>query len=224
LKKGYVNIVQDRLFWIQKQTFLLKWNHPHFFFLLFNFNPKVFFFFLIFFFFFFFFLFLFPFLFIFHFYFVSLIIFNLVCIYSEIEFIKPLEDVKIQGTTITFTKDEEDCTVFINKMINSGIMRMFIFFFLYHFYICIFYFVSQVLCICTDDYNYFSMRNFFFFIVMILFFIYLIIWWGIGIASESKLEVLKDCWFSSHNCFYYFLFFCLIILFYYYSNIPYIRE
>jgi hypothetical protein len=56
---------------------------------------------------------------------------------------------------------------------------------------------------------------------MILFFFYLIIWWGIGIASESKLEVLKDGWLSSHNCYYYFLIFCLIILFYYYSNIPY---
>jgi hypothetical protein len=34
-----------------------------------------------------------------------------------------------------------------------------------------------------------------FFIVMILFFFYLMIWWRIGIASESKLEVLKDGWF-----------------------------
>jgi hypothetical protein len=65
---------------------------------------------------------------------------------------------------------------------------------------------------------------YFFFIVMILFFFYLIIRWGIGIASEWKLEVLKDSWFGSHNCFYYFLLFCLIILFYYYSNIPYIGK
>jgi hypothetical protein len=59
----------------------------------------------------------------------------------------------------------------------------------------------------------------FFLFVMILFFFYLIIWWGIGIASKWKLEVLKDGWFGRHNCFYYFLPFCLIILFYYYSNI-----
>jgi hypothetical protein len=129
----------------------------------------------------------------------------------EIEFIKPLDDVKIQRKTITFTKDWVDRTVFIKKMINSGIMRMFIFF--YNFYIYIFYFVSEVLCICTDNKDWFSMRNIFFF--------YLIIWWGIGIASESKLEVLKDGWFSDHNCFYFFLLFCLNILFYYYSNIPY---
>jgi hypothetical protein len=48
---------------------------------------------------------------------------------------------------------------------------------------------------------------------MILFFFYLIIWWGIGIASESKLEVLKKGCFGDHNCFYYFLLFYLIILF-----------
>jgi hypothetical protein len=60
-----------------------------------------------------------------------------------------------------------------------------------------------------------------FFILMILFFFYLIIWWGIGIASQSKLKILKDDCFISHKCFYNFLFFCLIILFYYYSNILY---
>jgi hypothetical protein len=54
-------------------------------------------------------------------------------VYSEIEFIKPSEDVKIQRKTITFTKDEEYHTVFINKMIKSGIMRMFIFFLIYKF-------------------------------------------------------------------------------------------
>jgi hypothetical protein len=96
--------------------------------------------------------------------------------------------------------------------------------FFYNFYIYIFYFVSQVLCICTDDCGCFSMRNMFFFIfVMILFFSYLIIWWEIGIASESKLEVLKDGAFYNYNCFYYFLPFYLIILFYYYSNIPHSR-
>jgi hypothetical protein len=51
----------------------------------------------------------------------------IVCIHSDIEFIKTLDDVKIQRKAITFTKDEYDRTVFINKMINSGIMRMFIF-------------------------------------------------------------------------------------------------
>jgi hypothetical protein len=83
-------------------------------------------------------------------------------IYSEIEFIKPLNDVKIQQRTITFTKDKKNRTVFINKMINSGIMMRFIFF--YNFYIYIFCFVSHVLCICTDDRNYFSMRNMFFYL------------------------------------------------------------
>jgi hypothetical protein len=53
--------------------------------------------------------------------------FIIICIYSEIEFIKPLDDVKIRRKTITFTKNWEHHTVFINKVINSGIMRMFIF-------------------------------------------------------------------------------------------------
>jgi hypothetical protein len=88
-----------------------------------------------------------------------------------------------------FTKDYENRTVFINKMINSGIMRMFIIF--YNFYIYIFCFVSQMLCICIDDRNIFSMRFFFFFVIFI--------WWGIGIASESKLEVLKDGWLKVIN-------------------------
>jgi hypothetical protein len=66
----------------------------------------------------------------------------------------------------------------------------------------------------------FQYEKYFFFIVMILFFLYLIIWWGIGIASESKLEVFKDGHFGCHNCFYYFWLFCLAILFYCYSNIP----
>jgi hypothetical protein len=86
----------------------------------------------------------------------------LIFIYSEINFIKPLDDVKIQRKIITFTEDGYSRTIFINKMINSGIMWMFIFF--YNFYIYIFYCVSQVLCICTDYicYGYFSMRNYFF--------------------------------------------------------------
>jgi hypothetical protein len=103
---------------------------------------------------------------------------------------------------ITFTRNGYHRTVFINKLLNQGLWG------------CLFYFVSQVLCICTNDGSYFSMRN-------IFFSFYLIIWWGVGIASESKLEVLKDGWFGYHNCFYYFLLFCLTILFYYYSNIPY---
>jgi hypothetical protein len=93
--------------------------------------------------------------------------------YLEIKFIKSFFGVKIQQKTIAFTKNDEDRTVFINKMINSGIMRMFIFF--YNFYISIFYFVSQVLCICTDDHGDFSMRYIFFFNVVIVFFFYLII-------------------------------------------------
>jgi hypothetical protein len=84
--------------------------------------------------------------------------FFIICIYLEIEFIKPSDDVKIQRKIITFTKDEEDRTVFINKVINSGIMKMFTFCF-YSFYIYIFYFISQMLCICTDNCGCFSMRN-----------------------------------------------------------------
>jgi hypothetical protein len=105
------------------------------------------------------------------------------------------------------------------KLLTQGLWGCLFFF--YNFYIFIFYFVSQVLCICTDNRGGFSMGNIFIFIEMILFFFCLIIWWGIGIASESKLEVLKDGVFYNYDCFYYFLFFCIIILFYYYSNIPY---
>jgi hypothetical protein len=94
--------------------------------------------------------------------------------YSEIEFIKPSDDIKIQRKTINFTKDRYHRTVFINKKINSGIIRMFISFF-YNFYIYVFYFVSQVLCICTHNHWYFGMRNIFFFYFMILFFFHLII-------------------------------------------------
>jgi hypothetical protein len=95
-------------------------------------------------------------------------------IYSKIKFIKPSFDVEIQQKTITFTKGYGCYTAFINKIINSGIMRMFIFF--YNYYIYIFCIVSQVLCISPAGYFYgFSMRNIFYFIVMILFFLYLII-------------------------------------------------
>jgi hypothetical protein len=62
-------------------------------------------------------------------------------------------------------------------------------------------------------------KKYIYFISMIFF--YLMIWWDIGIASESKLEILKDDNFYNHNCFYYFLLFCLIILFCYCSNIQY---
>jgi hypothetical protein len=95
-------------------------------------------------------------------YFYLLTHFFIIFIYSDIEFIKPLNGDKIQRKTITFIKNGYNHTVFINKMIISGIMRMFIFF--YNFYIYIFYFVSQVLCICTDDdYDGFGMRNISFF-------------------------------------------------------------
>jgi hypothetical protein len=99
--------------------------------------------------------------------------FLLICIHLEIKFIKTLDNVKIQRKTktITFTDGWGYRTVFINKMINSGIMRMFIFF--YNFYICIFCFVSQVLCICTDDDGYFSMRNIFFYFNDFVFYFFL---------------------------------------------------
>jgi hypothetical protein len=80
-----------------------------------------------------------------------------------------LDDVKIQRKTITFTKNYTFRTIFINKMINSGNMRMFNFF--YNFYIYIFYFVSEMLCINSDSSSSFSMRYPFFFIVIILFFV-----------------------------------------------------
>jgi hypothetical protein len=139
-----------------------------------------------------------------------------------IEFIKPLDDVKIQRKTIKFTNHKEGRTVFINKMINSRIMRMFIFFaiftFIYSILLAKCYAFAQMIAIVLV-WGIISL-----FIVMILFFFHLIIWWSIGIASESKLEVLKDGWFDCYNCFHYFLLFCLIILFYYYSNIPYKGE
>jgi hypothetical protein len=100
--------------------------------------------------------------------------FLIICIHSEIEFIKPMDDVKIQRKTIIFTKEKCYRTVFINKMINSGIRRMFISF--CNICIYIFYFVSQVLCIWTNyNYSYFSMKKFIYLFVMILFFFYLII-------------------------------------------------
>jgi hypothetical protein len=111
----------------------------------------------------------------------------------------------------------------LTKWLTQGLWECLLIF--YYFYIYIFYFVSQVLCICTNlPYTSFSMRHIFYFLfTIILFFFYLIIWWGIGFASESKLEVLKNGWFWDHFCFYYFLLFSLIILFYYHSDIPYIR-
>jgi hypothetical protein len=144
----------------------------------------------------------------------------IICIfYSEIDFIKPLDDVKIQRKIITFTKDRCYRTVFINKMINSGIVRMFIFFITFIFI----YSILLTKCYASAQISIILLvwKILFFFIVMILFFFYLIIWWDIGIASESKLEVLKDGWFGNYNCFYYFLISCLIILFHYYSIITY---
>jgi hypothetical protein len=85
---------------------------------------------------------------------------------SEIEFIKPLDGVKIQGRTITFTKDLNYRTVFMKKMINSGIMRMFV----YNFYIYIFYSVREVLCICTDNRGAFGMRNYSCFLLLLYLF------------------------------------------------------
>jgi hypothetical protein len=67
----------------------------------------------------------------------------IICIYSEIEFIKPLDDVKIQRKTIKFTKNYKNRTVFINKMINSGIMRMFISLFITFVFV---YSISLVKC------------------------------------------------------------------------------
>jgi hypothetical protein len=57
---------------------------------------------------------------------ILLIHFIIICIYLEVKFIEPLDYVKIQRKKITFTRDGCYRTIFINKMINSGIMRMFI--------------------------------------------------------------------------------------------------
>jgi hypothetical protein len=66
-------------------------------------------------------------------FFYLLIHFFIIFIYSEIKFIKLSDDVKIQRKTITFTKNLEPRIVFINKMINSGIIRMFISFIIFIF-------------------------------------------------------------------------------------------
>jgi hypothetical protein len=76
-------------------------------------------------------------------YFHIFIYFFIVFIYSEIEFIKSLDDIRIQRKTIIFMKNWEYHTVFINKMINSGIMKMFILFFKIFIFI---YFILLVKC------------------------------------------------------------------------------
>jgi hypothetical protein len=117
-----------------------------------------------------------------------------------------------------FTKNNKYRTVFINKMINLWIMRMFIFSFI------IFIFIYSILLAKCYAFAQKTMLGLvweiFSFILKILFFFYLIIWWKIGIASKSKLEVFKDGWFNYCNCLYYFMLLWLIILFHY-SNIPY---
>jgi hypothetical protein len=102
--------------------------------------------------------------------FIYFIYFIIICIYSEIEYIKPSDDVRIQRKTIIFTRNEKYCTVFINRMINSGIVRMFIYF--YNILICIFYFVRQVLCICTNNRWSFSMKNIFFYLNDFIYFLF----------------------------------------------------
>jgi hypothetical protein len=57
----------------------------------------------------------------------------LIFVFIEIKFIKTSNDVRIKRKTITFTKDSCTRTVFINKMIKSGVMRMFIFFLIFIF-------------------------------------------------------------------------------------------
>jgi hypothetical protein len=90
------------------------------------------------------------------------------CIYSEIEFIKPLDDVKIKRKTITFTKYRYPHTVFINKMINSGIMRMFIFGLLFTYSILLakcYAFAQIIVVILVLKINsFFFLRIFFFFL------------------------------------------------------------
>jgi hypothetical protein len=51
----------------------------------------------------------------------------------------------------------------------------------------------------------FQYKKYSFFIVKIFFLFYSIILWGIGIASESKLEVLKNSYFGDHNCLIIFV-------------------
>jgi hypothetical protein len=54
---------------------------------------------------------------------------------SEINFINPFDDVRIEGKIITFTKDLEFRTVFIDRIVDSKIMKMFVSFLLYILYI-----------------------------------------------------------------------------------------
>jgi hypothetical protein len=103
--------------------------------------------------------------------------FFIICIYLEIEFIKPLDDVKIQRKIIIFTKDYENRTVFINKMINSGIMRMFIF--LYNFtFICsilfakCYAFAQIIVVFLVWEIFFFLLKWFYFFFVFIIFYFY----------------------------------------------------
>jgi ABC-type multidrug transport system fused ATPase/permease subunit len=55
---------------------------------------------------------------------------------SKIEFIEPLDGVETQETTTTFTEDCSNRSMFINKIIDSGITRMFIFFFVCLIFVC----------------------------------------------------------------------------------------
>jgi hypothetical protein len=93
-------------------------------------------------------------------------------------------------------------------MINSRIMRMFIF--SYYIYIYIFYFVSEVLCICTDDCGVFSLKNILFFYCNI--FIFLLFWvrvkFEIFLIWKSNRNLIKLIGLS---CFY--LLFSIFICF-----------
>jgi hypothetical protein len=94
--------------------------------------------------------------------------FFIICIYSEIEFIKPLDDIKIQRKTITFTKDYESRTIFIKKKISSGIMRMFIYFiisiFIYSILLAKCYAFAQIIIVfLVRNIFFFYSHNFFFF-------------------------------------------------------------
>jgi hypothetical protein len=72
--------------------------------------------------------------------------FFIICIYLEIEFIKPLDNVKIKGKAITFIKVSFR-TVFINKVSNSGIYFFIVYIFIYFILLAKCYAFAQIIVV-----------------------------------------------------------------------------
>jgi hypothetical protein len=139
------------------------------------------------------------------------------CIYSEIEFIRPSDGVKIERETITFTKDGKSHTIFINKMINSGITRMFIFLifvFIYSILLVKCYAFAQMMTLILVWEIFFFYCNDF---IFLLFNNLMRYWYCIWIETGGPQGLLV------RQSYLFLLFFTLylIVLFYYYSNISY---